>query len=366
LISLIPGRIESADMREKQAGVVMLRCLILFLACSLSAQVAQSPKYKVVKAEKPEQTVAALNALADQGYRLILPGPMFILRLETAPPDTYRYIPVDFKGGPVEFLNWLNEQGARGYRWVPWPGADVMEKEPHPRNYEYASPSPHSFHFGRAKTDELSSLVSQGYHPARLAWFSVAIGSPWRELFFEREMGAKSEPERTVDAKAVEIADAMRAGNVMKQVDALAKKGYRYLGPCTSQKGGGLAAMMQKCGQDCGGPFEYRYFDVRDTGQLDKQLSEQGKEGFRVLPHSLMTRPHVLERAAAKKETYAYHVLPSKDLVALEKELNGSGQDGYEPIGYVAHMGVWTGETLLLLEKVSTVSAPPQGPPPSK
>jgi hypothetical protein len=328
----------------------------------LRAQVAPASKYKVLKAEKPEQTVVALNALAEQGYRLILPGEVLILRLEATPPDTYRYMAVDSKGGPVQFVNWLNEQGARGYRWVPWLGADVLEKEPHPRNYGYVSP--HSDHFGRAATDEIYSLVNQGYQPVGLKWFYRHMGSPWRQMFFEREMGAK--PMRAIDGKEVEIVDAMRAGNVMKQIDALAKNGYRYLAPCTSQKGGGLTVMMQKCDQDCGGPFEYRYFDVHDTAQLDKELSEQGKKGFRVVPQSLIMRPHLLEHVPAKAETYVYHVLQSKDSVALEQELNGKEQEGYEPIGQVVHLGFRTAEALLLLEKISIVSTTPQGPPPLK
>ena len=189
--------VERSRTCARRWRLVMLPYFVLLLACSLTAQVAPPLKYKVLKSGKPQQTVAALNALAEQGYRLILPGQVFILRFEATPPDTYRYKPVDFKDGPVQFVNWLNEQGARGYRRVPWPGADVMGKEPHPRNYEYASPSPHSFHFGGAKTDELSSLVSQGYHPVGLAWFSLHIGSPWRELFFEREMGVKSRKSST-------------------------------------------------------------------------------------------------------------------------------------------------------------------------
>jgi len=85
-----------------------------------------------------------------------------------------------------------------------------------------------------------------------------------------------------------------------------------------------------------------------------------------VVPQSLMMRPHVLERAAAKTETYAYHVLPAKDSLALEQELNGNQQVGYEPVGYVWRSGMWTAEALLLLEKVSIVSATPQGSPPAQ
>ena len=40
---------------------------------------------------------------------------------------------------------------------------------------------------------------------------------------------------------------------MLKQVNALAKNGYRYFGPYVAF--GGLDAMMQKCGQECEAPF---------------------------------------------------------------------------------------------------------------
>ena len=345
----------------------MLCWIVLLLASLVSEQVAPKPKYKVVKADKPDRAITALNASADQGYRLLVPGRMFILRLESTPPDTYRYMAMDLNGGPVHFLNWLNDQGAHGYRWVP--GAGVMEKEPHPKNYEYESVGGSGWGPNRSPTP--SYLAGQGYHPLGVAtFFAFYIGAPPRELFFERELGSRPEPMRISQRREVEIADAMRAGNVMKQVDALAKKGYRYLCPDLSQKGGGLASLMQECGRECGATFEYRYFDVHNVGQLVRELNEQGKEGFRVVPSALTSRPHVLERGSEGKETFAYHVLQSKDPVTLEQALNGPEQEGYEPIGYVWRAGVWTGEGSLLLEKVSTVSATPQSPapepPPSK
>lgn len=338
----------------------MLGWIVLLLASLASEQVAPAPEYKVVKADKPDRAITALNASADQGYRLLVPGRMFILRLESTPPDTYRYMAMNVNGGPVHFLNWLNEQGAHGYRWVP--DAGVMEKEPHPKNYEYQSVG--SSGWGADKSSTPSDLAFLGYHPLGSATFSFYIGAPARELFFERELGSNPKPVRPSQRGEIEIADAMRAGNVMKQVDALAKKGYRYLCPSLPQKGGGLAALMQRCGQDCGVTFEYRYFDVHNVGQLVRELNEQGKEGFRVVPRALTARPHVLERGSERKETYAYHVLRSKDPVALEQALNGPEQEGYKPIGYVWRAGVWTAEGLLLLEKVSTVSATPQGPAP--
>ena len=123
---------------------------------------------------------------------------------------------------------------------------------------------------------------------------------------------------------------------------------------------------MEKCGPECTGTFQYRYFDVHDVDKLARELTEQGREGFRVVPGALISRPHILERSSERKETYAYHVLQSNDPVALEQALNGPEQEGYEHIGYVWRTGVWTAEDLLVLEKVTTVSAAPPGPPPSK
>jgi hypothetical protein len=327
----------------------MLCWIALLLASTLNAQVAPAPKYRVVKPDNPEKTLAAVNALADQGYRVLVTGKMFILRQEAKPPDTYRYVATDAKGGPVEFLNWLNEQGAHGYRLAPWAG--MLEKEPHPRNYEYAAPS-RAYHRGKEKWAEISSLVNQGYQPVGIAWFSLYIGAPWQEMFFERELSAVPRARRIGEGREIEVADGMRAGTVMKKVDELAKKNYRYLFPYPSERGGGIALMLQKCDRDCGGPFEYRYFDVHDMNQLVEELDKQGKEGFRVVPQALPLRPHVLERAGTT-ETYAYHVVKVKEAAELEQVLNGTDQEGFVPIGYVWRVG-WTAEAFLLLEEEVT------------
>jgi hypothetical protein len=341
------------DLAEKvQRRFVMFRWIALLLASSLSAQVAPAPKYKVVKAGKPEPTVAALNALADQGYRLLVPGPLFILRREATPPDTYRYLAMSSKGGPVQTINWVNEQGARGYRWLPEAG--VMEKEPHPRNYEYASAI--LFGWRPKKAPTASDLIGQGYRPLGTTAFESIIGPPETEFLFEQELGERPKPVGSTGWE-VETADAMRAGNVWKQADALAKQGYRYLAPYVSRKGGGQAVLMQKCGTG-EGPFEYRYFDVHNLDQLVKELNEQGKDSFHVLPMALRRPPHLLEHLTGSKETYAYHVLQEKDPAALEQILNAPEQEGYVPIGYVWRVG-WTADVFLLLEKSSTASAVP-------
>jgi hypothetical protein len=332
--------------------VHMMRWIVLFLISSLGAQLAPAPKYKVVKGGK----IAAVSSLAEQGYRLLVPGRLLIMRLDSTPPDTYRYAASNTEEGHVHFLNWLNEQGAQGYRWVP--GAGLLEKEPHPKNYEYSflPPTKPSWTM-KTNPETISSLIGQGYHPVDSVLFAALIGPGGTETLFEREVGTKPKTIPTSEGWDVEIVRVGRAGTVLKQFNVLAKKGYRYLGPYDPGAPGGLGDWMQKCEPECEQGFEYRYFDVHDLGQLTKELNEQGKGGFRVVPEAFRSRSHLLERAGGENKTYLYHVVQVKDPEPLEQALNAPEQEGYVPIGFVWHIG-WTGEEFLLLEKASTVSAP--------
>jgi hypothetical protein len=328
----------------------MLRGILLLLTSSLSAQVAPAPKYKVVKGGK----IATVNALADQGYRLLVPGQVFIMRLDSAPPDTYRYLAMNLEGGPAQFLNRLNEQGARGYRWVP--GGGVVEKEPHPKNYEYSFIAPPRPSFsGKIDPETISSLIGQGYRPVDSVFFPALIGPGGTETLFQREVAAKANSIPTSEGWEIETVHAAREANILKQLNALGKKGYRYLWRYYSA--GGVWDWTKKCIPECEPEFEYRNFDIHDVDQLAKELNEQGKGGFRVVPEALRSRSHLLESVGGENETYAYHLLRVKDPEPLEQALNAPEQEGYMPIGYVWRVG-WTGDEFLLLEKASTAPAP--------
>lgn len=332
--------------------------LIALLFCNRATPGSQAPltlRYRVVKVGK--DVLADVNALADAGYRMVVSGGQrVIMRLEATPPDTFRYISVSFEGGPVRFLNWVNEQGARGYRWVP--GAGIMEKEPHPRNYEYSSTQGWS---GGAKLAG-SSLISEGYRPVEQVEFPNVLGRGPAVVLFERELGTRVASVPSGEVWDVQKLDANRADTIVKKANALAEKGYRYLGLHVPSMTGGLEILMRKCVLNCERSFEYRHFDAHDVGQLTKDLNDAGKEGFRVIPEALEFRPHLLERDNLKKETFAYHALQAKDPDTLEPALNAPEEAGYVPVGYVWRLGFSSAEPFLLLEKASTASATPQPP----
>lgn len=337
----------------------LLRSLVPFLLLFfLHAQTPteQPPKYTVLKTEYGAAYLTHVNQLSDQGYRVLIAGKFTILRREATPPDTYRYLRIEFKNrpGPAQFTNWINQQGAHGYRWMARTG--LLEKAPHPRNYEYRY-SPHGA-FGASKGRDLSSLLEEGYRPMELMYFSHTLGAATKEMYFEHEVGQPAYASPLPPGSEIQVADAMRASNVMKHVDELAKQGYRFLSPHDSNIGGGISVMMEKCRDDCAGRYEYRYFDAKDAPQIERELNPLGQDGFQVLPDALHARPHLLERDTRAKRSFAYRVLDAKDAAGLEQALNTAHPEGYVPLDFVWHVG-WTAEGFLVLEKETTASVNP-------
>jgi hypothetical protein len=328
----------------------LYRVFILFLlAAPLHCQ-APPNQYTVVKIENGEPYINRVNELADLGYRVLFVTRYTVLRRDATPPDTYRYLRVEVSGGPKQFSNWINEQGARGYRWVPRTG--LLEKAPHPRNYEYQYRHP------AAKANELSSLVEQGFQPLQTTYFSHSIGPSTPEMFFERDLDAPG-PAATPDVgKNIAFSDAMRSSNVMKRVDELARQGYRVRGPHPSAKGGGVSLLLEKCQPECAGRYQYRKFDVKDVAQLDTELNALGKDGFQVLPASLEGSLYLVERDTRDTKKFSYHVLEPADLPALELALNAAAQQGFEPVQFVWHVG-WTAHGFLVLQKEITDATAP-------
>jgi hypothetical protein len=110
----------------------------------------------------------------------------------------------------------------------------LLEKAPHPRNYEYRF-APHGA-LDPSKGAELSSLLEEGCRPVGIVYFSHAIGAATKEMFFEHEVGQSAYASHLPPGSEIQVADAMRVGNVMKRVHELAKQGYRFLSPHDSNK----------------------------------------------------------------------------------------------------------------------------------
>ena len=330
----------------------MLKRLLVLTALLTGIAFPQDlPKYKFLTAPSEKQRLAALNQAAAQGYRVLLPQPIILLELSNPPvAREYRELP----DGPNsnKFLKQLSSLGADGFRYIPY--SHLAEKDLLGNKYEYTR-SPKTWE-GTFKPADIAKTIAQGYDLVGFMLFDNILGAPNAELILQRPLGAIPDPARAVSA--FEISDAMRADNVLKRVNELSAQGYRFLAPVNSRKGGGIAVLLEKCGPACGGPFEYKYFDAHDTVQVERDLNEMGKQGFRVVRNALYLRPHLLERDPMHRQAYAYKVLWNKDPAVVENDLNASAKDGWVPIGYVFHFDFPTSAIYLIIEKPLDVPAP--------
>jgi hypothetical protein len=323
----------------------MKRKLVLSLSlliASLCAQVTAPPKYKVAAAAHENEIVPLLNALAEQGYRLVAIGSAAILKLEPPLSGHYQYDLVAHQRDPDKFFNALNELGERGYRWVPF--SPLAEKSPQATKYRYQK-APHGWS-GPAKAPAISSAEGEGFRPVDVVYFEMIVSAKF-ELVMEQE----AQSAKNASLGALEIVEAMREESVMKRVSELAKQGYRFVSPSVSNKGGGLGLIMEKCSPGCGGPYEYRYFDAKNPPQIEQDLNAFGKDGFRVVPSAMRTKPHLLERDPSSKQAFSYRVPESKEVAELEKSVNDADRKGYEPVGYVGHIHRLAPDFYLVLEK---------------
>lgn len=309
-------------MRSKRRGIFAG----LLLMASLAAREVPQPKYKVVT------SLESVNSAADQGYRLLFPG---VMRLEAMPPDTYRYMAVTVgkRPRPKEFLNYLNTQGALGYRFVYRLG--VLEKAPHPRNYEYAFVNSGSgFWSLNPKLSTLPSLIAQGYRFVGVMHFDAILGQGTSEGLLERELDAKPGP--TAAGWKIATPNTALARNVFKDLTEMAHQGYRYVGPYYLQ--GQYAVWMEAC-DECGGPYEYHELktkELADLARVEQELNSQGGMGFRFVPDSPYFM-QLLERPAGQKQTFLYRVLTKAQPGGseLEQMMNAADAEGYAPVDEV-------------------------------
>jgi hypothetical protein len=315
--------------------------LVFIFAISTVAQ-SVVPQYKVVKSSTAKNAADEWNEAADQGYRVLFEGRFAVMHLEAGKPDTYRYAALPDRNLRYTFLNALNQQGAFGYAWVK--GTQMLEKLPDPHVYEYAIVEGFAAGTRHASHD---SLLSQGFVPiGRFASVPIYL----RDTTIDSPAANPQSDTRFIDR--------VTPGKIFKQINALAKQGYRYRTDELTDSGTRIA--MDFCDKACGGPFEYRRFEGKDAAQLERALNDFAADGYRVVGASLDWGPYLVERPAGRLVSsgagFSYKVSEAKEVGAVEQFLNTAAQDGFVPVGFLAHIG-WTATIFIVVER------PPASPP---
>jgi hypothetical protein len=310
--------------------------LFVWIATAGAAQTTPLPQYRVLKISTAKNAAEEWNAAADQGYRVLFEGRLAVMHLEATPPDTYRYAALPDRDLRDTFLNAVNQQGAFGYAWVK--GTQMLEKLPDPHAYEYSIVE--GFAPGTRHTSH-DTLLAQGFAP---------VGRFGSVPIFMRDT--------TVDTPALNRAKNLHSiagaspGKLFKQINTLAAQGYRYRSVEIADDG--RHTIMEFCDAGCGGPFEYKRFEVKDAEQLEKALNDLASDGFRIVRDSLDWEPYLVERPSRRPlssgSACSYRVSEAKDVATVEEFLNTAAQDGFVPVGFVARTG-WTINAFIVAER---------------
>jgi hypothetical protein len=136
-------------------------------------------------------------------------------------------------------------------------------------------------------------------------------------------------------------------------ISELGAQGYRYVS-AEADRAERLAAVMERCAADCGGPFEYRSIQQKSPAQVEQTLNAYGRDGFRVVVASLFSELNLVERPAVATQRYSYRVVEVRNAQAGEALLNGCDHDGYDPIAWIGSV-VWKVHYYIILEKSAPV-----------
>jgi hypothetical protein len=106
--------------------------------------------------------------------------------------------------------------------------------------------------------------------------------------------------------------------------------------------------------------YKYKLVATNKTSTMDKELNEVAREGFRLLPQSLMAKEGmltkeivgVMEKPPRSDKRYEYKLLATTLTGTLQKEVKQAEADGYLLIGMIAR-----GENMVIMEKETTLKA---------
>ena len=107
---------------------------------------------------------------------------------------------------------------------------------------------------------------------------------------------------------------------------------------------------MELCDESCGGPFEYRRVEVKDSEQLQGDLNDAANQGFHLVPRSFVWPPELLEREPNHTPRFEYRVGNADEATATEQFVNTGDRDGFVPVAFAAHVG-WAVHAFVILEK---------------
>jgi len=351
----------------KRIVSLLVAVILLFLSPESLAQPGdQSARYHLIQVVEAN-FLEKLNDAAGQGYRLIamtaVPASVVAIMERVEEPSAhFSYLAVPVRStkkrfettGQVkaEVAAQLNASGKKGYRLrVALETLAVMESSSNTsEHYQYALSSPGGF--GYFKKDDLSGLITAGYH-----WAATSN----MFLIFERVESDNSregsETRRAVPYRRFTFPEnnIVRRDLPEKQLHKLASAGARVVDFFGSPQ-----QMVLAMEETVPPSAPYQYIVLRPRNEASPlalrakmskvdaaDLTHAGQEGFRLLSLSAPAPPFVMEKTPGSTKRYEYQFVSASRLAELAEQLNGPGADRF----HVAKLTASDEGFLVVLEK---------------
>jgi hypothetical protein len=149
------------------------------------------------------------------------------------------------------------------------------------------------------------------------------------------------------------LLSTMKTSTMGKELDEVAAEGFRIVASSASCGQMEMVIFLERAARPPD-TYQYRLLATTRTSTMEKELNEAAKEGFRLMPRTIIVKENfltkevvaVLERVPKSEKHYEYKLLATNLTSTLQKEVMQSEAEGFILVGMVSR-----GENMVIMEK---------------
>lgn len=155
-----------------------------------------------------------------------------------------------------------------------------------------------------------------------------------------------------------------KTGTMKKEINQMAAEGFHFAGVMggeTAFGGNETVVIMERCaGNDDRNRFQYELLATNKTGTMQKEIQASGNEGYEYKGQTVFQTSFggqevviILERDKNVKEVprYTYKLLATKKTGTMQKELSEVAADGFKFVGITVAETAFGGKEVVVITR---------------
>ena len=174
-------------------------------------------------------------------------------------------------------------------------------------------------------------------------------------VFFVVTSGVVIGQSQTEELPTYKLLATRRTKTMQKELDQAASNGYRVLMAAPADDSEMVVFLSRE--QIPEKPFEYKLLATIKTGTMQKELNQEGRKGFRLIPNTIVAKKRLLgfggteialimEKAPGQELEFEYRLLATQRTSTMQKEVSQARSEGFELVAMVSR-----GEHIVILER---------------